>query len=114
MTKQERFERWKASQMAEGWTYEKLKSVGDAQEKHFGWRYPEGSIMANDWKVWDAAAQQKEGYVPAATIREAVIAGWELSAEGHNNEYCTSSQGELNYLFDQAVECVLKAAQEVE
>lgn len=107
MTEQERFEAWFSTRPDfKVWA----GMFGNPFSRKADGSY-ELSVVSTAFDSWKAA-QQKEGYVPATSVREAVIAGWELSAEGHNNEYCTSNQSELNRMFDQAVEDVLKAAQE--
>lgn len=113
MTEQERFERWKASQMAEGWTYEKLKSVGESQEKHFGWRYAEGSIMAKDWKVWSAAAQAvPEGFIAISRLFDNdVVVAVERKVE---SQLVASGINEDPFRLDGAriIEDMIQAAQE--
>lgn len=59
MTEQERFERFQANEIK--MDYEELKRRFDEREKITGERYGRNGAFFRDWKVWDAAAQQKEG-----------------------------------------------------
>lgn len=68
-------------------------------------------LINRDWQAATAQAVPK-GFVPASAIRCAVIAGWELSSDGHNHEWCNVNQEDLSCQFDQAAEEILKVAQD--